>query len=288
MKSMTGFGHSEYTDEHMRLTVEIKSYNNRYLDVFLYLPKDISHFEPRVRKFITSRARRGKIEIYCTLSLFSESKEVILDISAVSSYLDALKRLRKVSGIREQIRMSHLLRMDGVLKEIRHRDDDLLWSRLESTLAEAFAEFDGSRVTEGMDTRSDVESLIATVERELSSVEASAPVLSERIAANIRGKFEEVLGNEVDEARLLAETAALLVRFDINEELVRMRSHIGSFRQAIDAEEEVGKKLDFICQELNREINTIGAKNVLSEVDNPVLNMKHAVERIREQLRNVE
>ena len=178
--------------------------------------------------------------------------------------------------------------MDGIFKVSRTRDNEFLWPVLESVLDRAFVEFDESRLVEGRNTMEDVRKLLDTIDGDLCRIEDFVPTMELKIREGLRTRFEETMGDSVDESRILSETAVLLMRFDINEEIVRMRSHLESFTRILEQEEETGKKLDFISQELSRETNTIGAKNMVREVDNSVISIKFSLEKIREQLRNVE
>jgi uncharacterized protein (TIGR00255 family) len=159
---------------------------------------------------------------------------------------------------------------------------------LEGLLGRTFQEFDRTRAQEGEATQRDVLAILAAFEAQLTLIEGLAPQLEERLKNDLRARFQEVLGDTVEEARLLTETAVLLARSDIHEELVRIRAHLASFRSTVAEGGAVGKKLDFLCQELGREVNTIGAKNALPEVDAAVVTLKDALEKIREQVRNVE
>ena len=292
MKSMTGYGSSDHVDERFRIVLEMKSYNNRYLDIILYLPHEFGEYESRFRKYLSDRVKRGKVEVYLTVEEIEDQAGIRLDRKAVASYLEALAELRKIAGVQDRIRLSHLLRMEGIFAAGRALDRDLLWPAIELVLKATYAQFDRSRSAEGDATKEDILQQLDSVREQLSRIEQSVPEIERRIHEGLRERFREVVGDVVagaiDESRILTETAVLLMRFDINEEIVRMRSHLHSFSQIVETEEEAGKKLDFICQELNREINTIGAKNLVREVDDSVISIKYSLEKIREQLRNVE
>jgi uncharacterized protein (TIGR00255 family) len=202
--------------------------------------------------------------------------------------VQALRQLAEAAGIREKIRLSHLLRIEGMLKPEQSLDMDEYWLDFEPVLDSVFKEFDKLRQREGKATEKDIIGLLEGIETEISGLEAVAPQLEEKIKNDLRRRFEDLLANSIDENRILAETAVLLMKSDIHEELVRTRSHLKSFKKILQERGSLGKKLDFICQELNREFNTIGAKNLLSEVDNSIVVLKDTLEKIREQLRNVE
>jgi uncharacterized protein (TIGR00255 family) len=285
---MTGFGAGEHRDERRQLSMTLKSYNNRFLDLFVYLPASLSVLEPQIRRYLSERVNRGRVELYLKSVELEEAPRVSLDRSAARAYAQVLRELAREAGIRGRLQLSHLLKLEGVIRAEAGTDPQELWPVLEGLLQRTFQEFDRTRAQEGEATRRDVLALLAAFEAQLARIEALAPQLEERLKNDLRARFREVLGDTLDEARLLTETAVLLARSDIHEELVRIRAHLASFRSAVEEGGAVGKKLDFLCQELGREVNTIGAKNALPEVDAAVVALKDALEKIREQVRNVE
>ncbi|MEW5817440.1 MAG: DUF1732 domain-containing protein, partial [Spirochaetota bacterium] len=155
-------------------------------------------------------------------------------------------------------------------------------------LEKSFFDFEETRMAEGEITRRDIEGCLDEVDNSLNIIEKKAVIMEAKIIETIRERFYQLLGDDIDEARVLSETALMLVRFNINEEIIRMKSHIGNFREIMKTSGQIGKKLDFLCQELNREINTIGSKSIIYEINQAVIDIKEALEKIREQLRNVE
>ena len=288
MISMTGFGYCEQETEQYYLSVELKSYNNRYLDLQINLPPFLSPLEPRVREFLGSRVRRGRVEVYVRLREMEESLAVHLDRKVAAEYASILRELAEYTGVEQTLKLDHLLRMDGILKSTRSRDLDLLWEAVVPLLETALAEFSESRKHEGLTTRGDILAQVEVIESALSRIEEHAEDLERYLTETVREKFLEVVGDEVEESRVLTEIASLLVKYSINEELVRLRGHLQSFRGFVDSDEAVGKKLDFLAQEIHREINTIGSKSVQYDISTSVVTMKDALENIREQLRNVE
>jgi uncharacterized protein (TIGR00255 family) len=288
MKSMTGYGHSEYKDEKKQVVVELKSYNHRYLDIFVSVPSYLGPLEPRIREFVASRIERGKVEVYLKLREYEEELTVYVDRQAARNYLAELKGLKKATGVRGKPRLSHLLRMEGVLKTEKEVDVESLWQVVEPLLEKSFQEFDTSRQVEGEKTEKDILSHMDAIETGLAAIEEKSDYLEEKIQDDLRERFQQLLGEGVDENRVYSETAVLLVRYNINEELQRIKSHLSRFRTLASEERVVGKKLDFVAQELNREINTIGSKSVLVEINQTVIDIKNSIEKVREQLRNVE
>ena len=288
MKSMTGFGFGEHRDEKRHLVMTLKSYNNRFLDLFVYLPPALASLEPRVRRYLSERVLRGRVELYVKATELEEAPRVNLDRSAVRAYAQALRDLAREAGIRERLRLSHLLKLEGVIRSEAGSDPQESWPALEGLLERTFQEFDQGRAQEGQATLQDLLSILSGFEEGVARIEALAPALQNKLKTDLRARFKEVLGDSLEEARLLTETAVLLSRSDIHEELMRVRAHLESFRATAAQDGAAGKKLDFLCQELGREVNTIGAKNALLEVDAAVVALKDALEKIREQVRNVE
>lgn len=288
MKSMTGYGYREEVGESSILGVELKAYNNRYLDINVNVPPMFGPLEPRIREFVSARVARGRVDVYVKARGIAEDTTVVLDRENVAAYVSAITALREAAGLEDDIRLSDLLRLEGVLRLEKSPDLESSWLALEPVLSEAFVEFEAARVAEGGKTCADIEAQFDRIRRAAAAVEAFAPTLEERIKTQIRERFEEVLGNEVDENRVYAETAVLLVKYSINEELVRLNAHLDAAAALLKSEDPVGKRLDFTCQELNREINTIGSKSIIGDVNQAVVEAKDALENIREQLRNVE
>jgi uncharacterized protein (TIGR00255 family) len=285
---MTGFAFREHRDERHKITITMKSYNNRFLDILIYLPSFLNPLEQKIREFLSKRISRGRLELYVKATELNQAAEISIDPLYVESYMQALRQLADAAGIREEIRLSHLLRIEGVLKAEQSLDLDAYWLDFRPILESVFQEFDGLRRAEGEATGKDILELLGAIEADITKIEAVAPQLEEKIKNDLRTRFQDLLSDGIDENRILTETAALLMKSDIHEELVRSRSHLQSFRKILGESESMGKKLDFICQELNREFNTIGAKNLLVEVDGAIVALKDHVEKIREQLRNVE
>lgn len=288
MKSMTGYAYGEYRGERFHLSLDLRSYNSRFLELSISLPPYLGSLEPRVRDYLTERIARGKVELYLHLIDLEEPFIAVVDKKAVESYLHVLRELSELAGIREEITVRELIGLDGVLKTERSPDVDAYWTVIEPHLKGLFADFEEARLREGAHTCADVLEKLGLVEAALEMIAAQSGALEAAIKRNLQERFREVLGESVDEARVMTETAVLLVKFDISEEIVRIRGHLESFRREVDAGGAIGKKLDFICQELTREVNTIGSKSTIIEVNRAVIDIKDALEKIREQLRNVE
>ncbi len=288
MNSMTGFGFNEYSDEDFNINIEVKSYNNRFLDVNLALPPYLGRLEDKIRQEITGRLKRGRIELFIKVKNFNEETEIVIDKKGLEAHVQALRELTNLAGLHDELHLSHLLRIEGLLKTYRTFDYEKYWDVVQPVLVEALEQLVQSRMKEGEKIAQDIGRMIDSLDKEVNKIEQLVPDIEKKVTQTVRQKFNDILGKDIDETRILAEIAALLIRFDINEEVMRLKTHVTSFSSHIDTQEPVGKKLDFICQELNREINTISAKSLIIEMNNAAIIIKELIERIREQLRNVE
>ncbi|HAE23276.1 MAG TPA: YicC family protein [Spirochaetaceae bacterium] len=287
MKSMTGYGAARLDSPLIKAQLTMKALNNRYLELTLNLPSLLSAYERRIRDTIESRIRRGKVDFSIKILGGELPTEVHVDAGAARAISAALRDLAAAAGIDEPIKLSHLLGIEGILSFHRSVDADGLWESLVPAVNACIDAFEAERLKEGASARADLERQLGAIEASVLDIAARADELDAQIRVELRRRFEEVLGDLVDETRILTELASYLAKHTINEELVRLKAHIASFRATLD-EEQCGKKLDFICQELNRETNTIGSKSAQVEVSAAVIRMKDAIENIREQVRNVE
>jgi len=288
MTSMTGFGHGEHRDSRVQMVLEVRSYNNRFLELFINLPYSIKQLEPRVREYLSSRIQRGKIEFYLSLTELEDSSDVVVDHARVRTYAAAIEELRRTAGIRERPTLAHLIGLEGVLKTVSRKDPEALWALVVPLLDKVFADFDASRIVEGRKTEQDIRRCAADIRERMAVIETKVPEIEVKIKTGLRERFRELLGDGVDESRILAETAVQLIRGDINEEVQRTKAHLESLQESLGMSGPQGKRLDFVCQEIGREINTIGSKSMLIEIDQAVIAVKDSLEKIREQLRNVE
>ena len=288
MISMTGYGYREYRDDRVELLTEIKSYNNRYLDITVNTPPFLSPLEPVIKDFVRERVTRGRVDVTLRVKELEEDITVHVDDKTVSEYAEALRRIAEAAGLQDEPRISHFLRLEGVLNQVKNRDLEWFEGIVMNQLSSSYEDFAEAKRKEGEATKKDILALVETVEHNLGRIESHARTLDEKIRETLETRFRELVGESMDENRLYQETAVMLVKYGIDEETVRMRSHIVQFRELLDEVTGVGKKLDFVCQELNREINTIGSKSTVSEINRSVVEVKDALEKIREQLRNVE
>jgi len=288
MISMTGFAYCEKTGQDLSVTVEIKGYNNRYLEIIINLPPWLSVLEPKVREQVASRCGRGKVEVSIRMREQNTPVNISVNANAAKAYFNAINKLAEELNLEEKCNLSALLRMENVLEIEKNRDEERYWKEIEPLLSEAVQAFEKERNREGKHTEEDIFSNFEIIVSSVKSISALAPVIENTLKENIKTRFAELLGDKVDENRVLAETASLLLKYTISEEISRLNSHLSEFKAEAERNQKPGKKLDFLCQEINREINTIGSKSIIIEVSAEVVKMKEALENIREQLRNIE
>jgi uncharacterized protein (TIGR00255 family) len=291
MTSMTGFAYKERTDENISVSVEIKGYNNRFLEIYVNTPPWLPLMEQRVREILSGVCGRGKVEVSVRVRETNAPLTVSVNVNAANAYMRAISGLASNLDpgiIDEKLSITALINMEGVLDIEKNRDDARYWTLVEPVLREAAGAFQAERIREGKHTEEDILNSINRVESSLQTVTANLPALESSIKENIRARFKELSEGGIDENRVMAETAVLLMKYTVSEEVSRLSSHLAEFRAETAKNDRPGKKLDFLCQEINREINTIGSKSVIIEVSRAVVEMKEALENVREQLRNVE
>jgi uncharacterized protein (TIGR00255 family) len=288
MKSMTGFACRERQAKDYSLSVELRGYNNRFLEVNAYLPPYLSSLEHRIRGLIAETCIRGKVDVTVRFRELSAPFKVTVNTAAARAYGEAVELLAGTLQIGGKPDITAIMGLEGVLEIDRPRDEERYWERIGPLLKAALEVFDGERIREGRHTLEHILSQIAVIEDSLDQVSLHADEAELIIKENLRCRFAELLGDKIDENRILAETAVLLMKCTIAEELSRIRAHLSEFHAEAEGKSGSGKKLDFLCQELNREINTIGSKTSQIEVSRAVVDMKNALENVREQLRNVE
>ena len=291
MKSMTGYGKGVIEAAGRTLTIELKSVNNRYLDINSRLPKAMSGCDEALRREIQSVIKRGSVDVYFNYENVSESsKTVTVDMVLAKEYVSAAKKLRTEFCLDDDFGTTALLRSPEVLKIEYGKDDpEALVKMVSECTAIAVKELDKMRETEGATIRDDLNALVKNIVNALEKVVYRAPKVVEDYRKKLEARIKDALGSvEVDENKLLSEVAFFADKADINEEISRLSSHITQFIDCIKSNEPQGRKLDFISQEMNREINTMGSKSNDAELTNEVLYMKNELEKIKEQIRNIE
>ncbi|MDR3356876.1 MAG: YicC family protein [Spirochaetaceae bacterium] len=293
MRSMTGFSYMEKQTDGVSVAVEIKSYNSRFLELYINLGPQLSPLEPRIRAIITEHCKRGKIEVTVREKRDDPRFFVNVNTEAVRAYAAAAEKIRSLlpPGVyaEQSITLETFLKLDGVIEaEKEDEDEKEAWESIEDVFMQTLRKFEDERGREGLNTKENILSYVEVLERSRDAIAALLPRMEQSIKDNIKARFAGLAADGLDENRILAETALLLMKYTVAEEVSRLSSHLSGFRAEIARKTGAGKKLDFISQEINREINTIGSKTPLVEVSRIVIDMKDAVENIREQLRNLE
>ena len=289
--SMTGYGSAKGTVEGLNISAELKSVNNRYLDVSVRLPRGFLFAEEAIKAAVQQHISRGKVDVFLTVDS-SQAADTVVRINEplLRAYLDALDSIASEHGLQNDVTALSVARFPDVLSvEKAEADQDALRAGLVSLMDEALAEYDRMRLREGQKLREDVEGRLVTIEALVTEVETHAPETVEAYHNRLRQKLESVLeGKEVDEARVITECAVFADRVAVDEETVRLRSHIAQMRQMLAAGSPFGRKADFLIQEFNRESNTIGSKCQNADVAKVVVDLKSEIEKIREQIQNIE
>jgi uncharacterized protein (TIGR00255 family) len=286
---MTGYGAAEILTEAFQLTVEIKSYNNRYLDIISTIPYYLTPFEIEIKEAVKKVAKRGHVEVSVRMKMLKSNVKVIVDKDITKHYAQAFEQIIQASECDMTPKLSDFLTIDGLLSTVNDSNIEKYRESLFETLDKALIQFGDSKNREGLSTQKDLLESENKIETSLGIVENRAEELEELITKNIRSRFEDILGDQnYDENKILQEVAAMLVKATINEEINRLHIHLDEFKKLVLSDQPIGKRLDFLCQEMNREINTIGSKSQIAELNLEVVQMKDSLENIREQVRNVE
>ena len=291
IKSMTGYGRGRVEEGGRTFLVEIKSVNNRYLDINLRLPRQINALEDNIRKYIASRISRGKIDVYINQEKVSEDDiKITIDEQAAKAYYNAFSLLKEKFNLKDDITISLLTKSnDVIVVEKQEEDFDAIWSTLSKALEEAMNMFIDMRMREGLKLSNDILDRCELIREKVLKIESRSPEIVKEYREKILQRISEFLNDvEVDQARLLNEVAFFADKSSITEEIVRLESHIEQLKGAVSSSESVGRKLDFIIQEMNRETNTIGSKANDLYITNLVVDIKSELEKIREQIQNIE
>lgn len=292
MRSMTGYGHGEASANGVKVTVELNSVNRKQSDISILLPKELAELEPRIRDEINAVLSRGKINVVVTWhrSAGGVSERVQLDEALARAYVGAIRRLQRRLGLSGEVTVETILRAPGVL-QLRETDVDAgrLWPLVETALRRALAGVVRMREREGKHLATDLAKRLRWMEREVAGIRKLAPQMVQRYREQLQARIAAAgVPVPLDDERLTREVVFYADRCDIAEELTRLQSHFAQFREALRRNEPVGRTLDFLTQEMNREINTIGSKANAAEISRRVVQVKAELEKIREQVQNIE
>lgn len=291
LKSMTGFGRSEIANERQKITVEMKAVNHRYCDINVKMPKKLSIFEAAIRNLLKKYIQRGKVDVFITYEDYTENNMVLkYNEELAAEYVRVLQQMSQQFGIENDVRVSSLSRYPDVLTlEEQTVDADELWGVLEEALHKASEQFVETRLAEGENLKNDLISKLDGMLEDVDFIEKRSPEILVEHRQRLEAKVRELLGDStIDESRIVTETTIFADKICVDEEIVRLRSHITSTRNALIEGGSIGRKLDFIAQEMNREANTILSKANDLEVANRAINLKTEIEKVREQIQNIE
>lgn len=291
IKSMTGFGRCELSDEKRKVTVEMKSVNHRYLDVNIKMPKKLNFFEAAIRNELKNYVQRGKVDLFITFEDFGENNVSIKynrDIAA--EYMKYLEQMAEEFGLENDIRVSTLSRYPEVFSmEDKAPDEEEIWKFLKNSIDTAACDFVESRKAEGENLKKDLILKLDGMLEHVAFIEERSPQIIAEYKQKLQSKVEEMLGEaKLDENRILTEVTIFADKVCVDEELVRLRSHVEATRTALLEGGSVGRKLDFIAQEMNREANTILSKTTDLEISGRAIELKTEIEKVREQIQNIE
>jgi len=293
MKSMTGFGRGNVTGEAFSVAVEIKTVNNRYLDIHLRMSQELAPLEMNVRKLISTRLSRGRVDISISLER-SGAATYEVNRNLIAGYIGALREIQSEFNLAGDVDINTLTRLPGALGQARSGIDESIAAGIMGAIGEALNELETMRAIEGSTLADEMRMRLAKIEAEIPIIEDAAAGIIDAYRQRVYKRVSELLARsdnqtvELDAGRLAQEVAYLADRSDITEELARLHSHLEQFRVTVNAEGEVGKRLDFLLQELNREANTVLSKSTEIAIKDAGLVIKAEIEKLREQVQNVE
>ncbi|MBE5805753.1 MAG: YicC family protein [Clostridiales bacterium] len=291
MKSMTGFGRSKLDINSREYIVEIKSVNHKYNDISIKIPRIISSYEERIKKIISNFVSRGKVDVFITFNNYSsEGKNIVINKDLAQNYINEMNSLVNDTGIENSINVTEVLKLPDVLQvKIEEDESEVIWNELEQCITQAVINFVNMREIEGERIKQDLFQRINNVENLVNVICKYSTGLIEDYVVKLRERIKEILNVDViDETRLAQEIVIYADKCSIEEEIIRLKSHIMQFKNLLDTKEPIGKKIDFLIQEMNRETNTIASKSVKLEITNIVIEIKSIMEDIREQIQNIE
>lgn len=291
IRSMTGYGSAEEVINGRSIRVEIKSVNHRYFEYSARVPRSCGFVEERMKRLLSGVISRGKVDVGVTIQTVDGiDEEININREVVKNYVEALRSVKNEFDLADDLSLSSIAKLPDVFTVVKaETDEEALWKDIESVAKRALDSFVEGREAEGERLKADVLLKIAAIEEKVSFVESRSPETVKEYRARLLDKMHEVLENtQIDEGRILQEVAIYADKVAVDEETVRLRSHMKELRKTLDKSEPIGKSLDFRIQEVNRETNTIGSKCSDAAIADTVIEMKNTIEKIREQIQNIE
>ena len=291
LKSMTGFGRFESETPERKISVEMKAVNHRYCEIGLKMPKKLNFFESAIRNLLKNYISRGKVDIFITYEDFTEGRELVkYNEDIAKSYVELIKKMGAQFGIDGNINASQLARFPDVFTlEEQQADENEIWGFIENAIKNAAESFVKTRIAEGEHLKNDLIGKLDGMISMIDFIEERSPQVVDEYRNRLYAKVEELLGNtNMDQGILATEITVFADKICVDEETVRLRAHINNMKNTLNEAENVGRKLDFIAQEMNREANTILSKSSDLDITNTAINLKTDIEKVREQIQNIE
>ena len=291
IRSMTSFGRSSSEEGEKRVfTVEMKSVNSRYLDINIRMPKTLISLEEEIRKMISNSLNRGKVDVFINLKNYNDGSGIPkVDINLAQGYLECLKEIETKLGVKNDVSVMQIARFPEVITVVEEDKIEEVWKELKPLISDSLDMMLGMREVQGNKLKEDILSKVFVIEELVSKVEEFADTIPKAFKMKLEERVKELLGNvDIDESRIAMEVCMLADKATVDEEIIRLRSHINQVRETLNLKEPIGRKLDFIVQEMNRETNTIGSKSSDIQMTNIVIDIKNILEKIREQVQNIE
>lgn len=291
IKSMTGYGRCEHIDENRKIVIDIRSVNHRYCDITVKVPRAYGYLEEKIKEFMSGEISRGKVEIFVYIENYTNDDKVItLDHVLSENYYNVLKELKETYNLKNAIGLSDLSRFSDIfITRQQEEDKDKVWELVSSCLKTAVEDFVAMRLREGERLRANLAARAEAIQGMIAEIETRTPQIVAEYSQKLKDRMTELLGNfQIDESRLLTEVGIMADRVCIDEELVRLKSHFTELEKILALSEPVGRKLDFLVQEINRETNTIGSKANDFGIAKNVVEIKSEIEKLREQIQNIE
>ncbi|MDR2908822.1 MAG: YicC family protein [Oscillospiraceae bacterium] len=291
LSSMTGYGKARKASGGREIGVELRSVNHRYFEFSARLPRSCAYMEEKLKSLVRAKVSRGKVDLSLTVTALEDpDTAVLVNRPLARGYLEALRGLGKELGVADDITLATLCRMNDIFMLRRAEpDEDALWDAVRETALEAISHYLDMRAAEGARLKEDIEERLSAILLLVARVEERSPLTTEEYRARLYNKLLEVLeGRQPDDQRILTEAAIFAEKTAVAEETVRLKSHVSQLREILSAGDAMGRKLDFLVQELNREANTVGSKCQDLEIARIVVDMKSEIEKIREQIQNIE
>lgn len=291
IKSMTGFGRFEFSNAERKITIEMKSVNHRYSEISIRMPKKLNYFEAGIRNLLKQYISRGKVDVFLTYEDMSEGRTCVkYNEDVAREYLQYMRQMGESFGLENDVRVSTLARFPEVFTlEEQTEDEQDIWNDVETAVRGCAERFVETRVAEGENLKNDLMQKLDGILDMVARIEERSPQIVTEYRKKLEGKVAELLGDtKIDEAVLATELTIFADKICVDEETVRLRAHVQNMKATLNAGENVGRKLDFIAQEMNREANTTLSKANDMDVSNIAINLKTEIEKIREQIQNIE